>query len=231
MEHGQAIELAAAEKYAMDELAEDLRRDYEEHFFGCPECAEDVRATSALVDTLQGVVLEQQSQRAVLPVRGQSRWGRLFFPLPLGAAATIVLLIGAVTFEAAVNGRLAGRLRDSAQIQATSAHFLAVSRGEPELIVAAGGQQSVALTLSRSEEQAFRYYRCDLMNADGRQMLSSVVPAPAPGEEFHLVLPLGGLAAGRYALVLGGMTSADGPVEAPRQAEYPFLLSIGEQTR
>ena len=37
MEHLQAIQLKAAERYVLGELPSDLREQYEEHFFGCAE--------------------------------------------------------------------------------------------------------------------------------------------------------------------------------------------------
>jgi hypothetical protein len=43
MNHQEATELAAVEKYLLDELSPALRDAFEEHFFGCPECSADLR--------------------------------------------------------------------------------------------------------------------------------------------------------------------------------------------
>jgi hypothetical protein len=43
MDHGMAITLHAAERYWHGSLSEAEREQFEEHFFGCAECAEEVR--------------------------------------------------------------------------------------------------------------------------------------------------------------------------------------------
>jgi len=43
LDHKDFIELQAAERYVAGELSPDLRDHFEEHFFTCPECAEEVR--------------------------------------------------------------------------------------------------------------------------------------------------------------------------------------------
>jgi hypothetical protein len=43
MDHEQAVQLNAAERYFLGELTGEDREAFEEHFFACPECAQDVR--------------------------------------------------------------------------------------------------------------------------------------------------------------------------------------------
>src|SRR5271169_4023416 len=43
MDHAEADRAAAVERYLLGELTESEREAFEEHFFGCPECAEEVR--------------------------------------------------------------------------------------------------------------------------------------------------------------------------------------------
>ena len=49
MDHYQATELTAVEKYLLDELTPGERDDFEEHFFDCQECAIDLRSTAAFM--------------------------------------------------------------------------------------------------------------------------------------------------------------------------------------
>ena len=50
MDHHQAIQLTAVEKYLLEELPPELRDEFEEHFFDCQECATDLRATAGFID-------------------------------------------------------------------------------------------------------------------------------------------------------------------------------------
>ena len=50
MDHHQATQLTAVEKYLLDELTPELRDEFEEHFFDCQECATDLRATAGFID-------------------------------------------------------------------------------------------------------------------------------------------------------------------------------------
>jgi hypothetical protein len=49
MDHQEAVSLEATEQYLLGMLDEDQREAFEEHFFVCLECAEDVRAGMAVV--------------------------------------------------------------------------------------------------------------------------------------------------------------------------------------
>jgi hypothetical protein len=48
MDHESAIRIQAAERYTLQELDPASCEEFEEHFFACPECAEQVRAGAIL---------------------------------------------------------------------------------------------------------------------------------------------------------------------------------------
>ena len=56
MDHNEALRQQAAEKYVLGELPPTLRDEYEEHYFECEECAEDVRAAAEFVDNVRAVL-------------------------------------------------------------------------------------------------------------------------------------------------------------------------------
>jgi hypothetical protein len=61
MEHHEAVEMMASERYLLDELTPELRDAYEEHFFECPDCADDVRFGAAFVDQAKTVLPTMES--------------------------------------------------------------------------------------------------------------------------------------------------------------------------
>jgi anti-sigma factor RsiW len=50
MEHYEAVQSLAVEKYLLDEFDSGEREAFEDHFFSCHECAEELQATAALLD-------------------------------------------------------------------------------------------------------------------------------------------------------------------------------------
>ena len=53
MNHQRATTTSAAERYLLDEMTAEEREEFEEHYFSCAECAEDMRAAGQLVEALR----------------------------------------------------------------------------------------------------------------------------------------------------------------------------------
>lgn len=56
MDHLQAIQLRAAERYALNQLNVTEAEEFEEHFFSCTECAEEVRWVNMFESNAKKVV-------------------------------------------------------------------------------------------------------------------------------------------------------------------------------
>lgn len=85
MNHTEAIETQAAERYLLGELDDAQREAFEEHFFDCPVCAMEVRDTAAFVDSAKADVRKRF---------GRSRTRLIRFPA-YAAAATLFMFVGA----------------------------------------------------------------------------------------------------------------------------------------
>lgn len=240
MEHDEAVSSAATERYVLGELTEAQCAAFEAHFFECPECAADVRAAAALVDD-PAVFAEEGAPMAAAPTArplaapaSLARWrrplARAFLPLPLGAAAALVLSAGAagwlalVALPAARGDAAAARAEANRanDLQMTSSAFLSIARGEPADVVVERGQRFATLELSSAERYPF--YRCTLTDAAGLPLRSTVTSAPLGDAHVQVLIPLSGLRAGRHALTLDGLASPDGPEAARGLARYEFSL-------
>jgi putative zinc finger protein len=71
MEHSQAQTTKAAERYLLGEMSEPERFEFEEHYFGCDECAGDVRALHALA---HGIKVLGREGPAALEAGPRRRW-------------------------------------------------------------------------------------------------------------------------------------------------------------
>ena len=80
MEHLQAIQLKAAERYVLGELPSDLREQYEEHFFDCAECAEALSVAAAFVENTRAAMGSEPvmpPDRLPVSARAAAGWQRV----------------------------------------------------------------------------------------------------------------------------------------------------------
>ncbi len=71
MDHHQATQLTAVEKYLLDELPPELRDEFEEHFFDCQDCATDLGATAGFIDAAKRE-FKVNPAKSSLPLAGAS---------------------------------------------------------------------------------------------------------------------------------------------------------------
>lgn len=220
--------MKAAERYFLGELTEEEKSQYEEHFFDCTECAKDVKTSATFVANAKGVLEKDKKGRSeTVMVAGPPRpgWRALFWPLPTGAAAAALVLMGTTGYLALFEvPHLRRELGEATAPQAAPWQFLSVSRGELQVVRVSKETRMVGLTLSKSSEASFAYYRCEVREPGGPVLTSAVLPAAPRGDELNLVIPTARLRPGAYELVLHGLASASGPVVAPDFSRYSFVL-------
>jgi hypothetical protein len=171
---------------------------YEEHFFDCPECADEVKEAAIFLENAEEVVRSESERAAVIERRRTQParspwWGGakvLFWPVPMGAAATLALILGGPAVYLALHKvpELERALANAEALQPAPSYFLTVSRSELPVVAVSKGESRVALTLSRSSDRSFPFYLCEVRDASDRIALSSVVPA-APQRENCSLLP------------------------------------------
>ena len=209
MDHNDAVQLKAAEKYVLGELSHTQREEYEEHFFDCGECALDIRAIAAFADTAR-VVLRQEAEaateRAAEPARGGwFAWLRPAFAVPVMAALLLVVLYqDFVTLPRARQEAAHG----AAQVFAAPFSLqMANVRGGEEVKIQIHANENLPLQFDFTPRQSFDSYVCRLQDDAGRSLYQVNVPGKLTNQEVHLLLPAGGLKTGKYALVFTGAPS------------------------
>ena len=65
MNHQDATQSMAVEKYVLNELSPELRAEFEEHYFECAECAMDLRATTAFLDAAKAEFQSAPAPKAI----------------------------------------------------------------------------------------------------------------------------------------------------------------------
>src|SRR5580704_16364406 len=98
MDNSEAVRLGAAERYLLGELPPEVREQFEDHFFGCLECAQDVRAGAAFVEGARDILSSERARTLarVLP-KESSRgwWASLLRPAVLVPVMALLILFAA----------------------------------------------------------------------------------------------------------------------------------------
>ncbi|MGC8795148.1 MAG: anti-sigma factor family protein [Bryobacteraceae bacterium] len=221
MDHREAVERQAAERYVLGELSREEREAFEEHFFDCPECAREVKACAAFLANARALLRERQGGlRALLARMGESQ-------VLLGAAlAACLVLVLATAYLQLV--RVPALKREVAALktpQAYAAFFLRpVVRGEDQTIALPKGAAFLGLAMDVPPGVAYPEYRCELREESGTVAAAIAARAPATlGSPIQVLLSRDWLRPGRYTLVLRG--AREGASEA-EVARFSFVLRL-----
>jgi hypothetical protein len=233
MDHKQAVATMAVEKYLLDEFDSGEKEAFEEHYFSCHDCAEELKATVALLErgrelfahdpmsiverAPESTLAEKLPENApAKPDRagrpGHNDWFGWLRPAIAAPAMALLLLVVAVqnlyqvpALEHAMN---APEVLPSAYLPVGS------MKGDEHVVLARRGEQFL-LTIDLSDDSnAAR--AVDLYDVAGRKKWSLAVPENAPKGSLTLRMP-GSLPAGSYSLVVGGAEAGGG-------SRYPFAL-------
>jgi anti-sigma factor RsiW len=214
MTHNEAVHTLAAERYLLEEMSETERDRFEEHYFDCEECADEVRLGSRVRDEVRagGAVTAAKTIPFVKPETRRARWQPMT-AIPWAAAAALALMVGYQNLVT-VPG-----LRGMAAPQAvTPVTLRGATRGALPQVHVVPGQAFVALTADVAADApgGLAYV---LRDASGTTVVSGVAPAPRAGVPFMLLLPAQSLArSGEYVLVI-----RDGKDTNTTIGEYHFV--------
>ena len=96
MEHTQAIETNAPDRYVLGMLSAAEADAFEEHYFDCPACADDVRLGMTIMEGGRRLVRQADEPAAppvplapVVPIASRPRWSKW---IPAAAAAALVAI-------------------------------------------------------------------------------------------------------------------------------------------
>lgn len=231
MDHNEAERIQAADRYLLGELSVAEREQFEEHFFSCPECAEEVRAGTVLRANARAVFLEEAWQ-PVGEEREQPRIGWLAWlnlrPVLAGSWAVVCLLLAAISgFQTLVV--MPGLRTQLAEVKAPQPYqsftLRPLSRGDDLVLGVSPASQFVGLAVHLDPRHSFPAYRADILDEAG-SLLSSVNSA-APqrlGEPLGFLIPTSSVSPGSYTMVLHGLDSTSQPGPGTEIETFRFVV-------
>jgi hypothetical protein len=234
MEHSEAVRLNAAEKYLMGELTDAQRDEYEEHYFDCVACGEELKATVAFVASAKEVAREGEAGRAEEKASARARgdwlaWLRPAFVVPAFAALVLLAVVSyqnGVTIPSLKNGAS----EQSTAIMSSSLHLMGSVRGgseegntAPKLQVRPG--ESFLLNFDFTPSRTSSTYRWELRDEADHVVRQGSVDGEKTNREVSLAV-LGGVErAGRYSLVFF-VGSANGDVNVSGDEVQRLLFTV-----
>ena len=208
----------ASERYLLGELTPELRDAYEEHMFGCTECANDARFGAAFIDHAKVVLPTLMPAPTLAPVRqackdrrGEARLVRLAASRVRGAGLRLPACARRLS-EPCRLSRARGLGHGTPPV--ASGDGAAWRRPASGLTVVqadlvTGSTLNVPLPQNGCENAACASFRFDFYDSKGKLIWSrSILSAPASDDTVTIWLP-GRIKDDSYKLAITGV-SADG---------------------
>lgn len=205
MDHSEANETMAAERYLLAEMTPEDREAFEEHFFGCAECAASVREGATIGAAIR------------IEKAASTRTPRRATPLSLLAiAAVAVILVGVAVFQniglrAQVKAARAPHIVDSYSL------LRAGSRGGEQSTIV-DGSRSFTIDFDVPPQPNAQRYVVEVADAAGKPLATEFVTADAARDTQHLFFPGGSLRPGTYSLKILAEPAG------PQPTEWPFVV-------
>jgi Putative zinc-finger len=230
MDHSEAVRLGAAERYLLGELPPDVREQFEEHFFGCMECAQDVRAGAAFVDGARDI-FGSEGDRApvrVAPTEPTHSWWAAFLRPAVLVPVMALLIVFAAYQNIVVIPGLSRAVSESNTPQTIQSFSLATadSRAGGSFSINVPRNKPFSLFVDIPTDTQFAFYTCDLQTESGTLIVSSKVMAQDAKEAVQLLIPPARLRAGKYVLIVRG--HASNAETSSEVARYPFTLDFSK---
>ena len=207
MDHETAVQLQAAERYVLDEFSPEERAAFEEHFFGCPGCADEVKsatilAANAKVVLKDGVRHEESPHKAAVRRPDPSNRFQFFWPLTASAALNFVLL-GAFVLVRPHPADLPGSAIEPQFYR--SFGVPAASRSAISSFALPAGSRFFGARFDLMPGQDFESFEYQILDSTGASRSGRSLPSPGgENSEMELAVPVASLGPGEYVLVLRG---------------------------
>ena|SRR6266702_1841970 len=228
MNHQDALQEMAVERYLLGELSGATLDRFEEHLFECPQCVMDLQAGTTFIDAARGElkavarVAVQEKERS----RGWISW--LTSPRFLAPALAACLLVVAV--ESFV--LLPRMRREVAQVETPAVLNNLVlanagARGDSVAEIVAPEHGAFLLSVDVPARSGFSSYLCSLYSPSGTLVWQTTVSPQQASDALLIHVPTGRTKEGLNTFVVQGLPAVDGSGgKLEDLARYRFQLKV-----
>jgi hypothetical protein len=222
MDHTAVVRDKTTERYLLNELESEVRDEFEEHYFDCPECAQDVSTAYQFVEHSKLVLAESSEP---VPVRAFSastpvRQGWFTWLRPAFAAPALALLLAVVGYQNLVTyPRLQAELTQPQVFPAVAVNVGTYGARDNTVPIGKG----LVLSLRIPPDGLFVRYKIVLFNPAGKRAGSFTVEPVAGQDQWSVTIPAVDRQVGTYTLAVHGITRSG---EAKDLSSTSFQLQI-----
>jgi len=225
MDHHEALQSQACEKYLLGELSPAERDAFEEHYFSCSECAIQLRSAADFLAASREIlavspVPQAKSEAAPAPRRRFSWLLQPAFAVP--AFALLLAVIGYQNFVTIPS------YKQSAAPRVLPMHSLITANtlGDDQLTFTVLPEQPFGLYVDVQYDSAYSTYLLTLLSPAGAATpLRSLNPAEAQKTQIIAINP--GRHAGKYTIIVSGLASSTADSSSAKElARLQFTVEV-----
>jgi hypothetical protein len=223
MDHNEALQSQACEKYLLGELSPALRDAYEEHYFSCSRCAVELRTAAEFLGASREIFAQTPPVAAAQPSVRTAGWFAWFKPaLAIPACALLLLFIGYQNLVTIPQYQQAAAPRVLPMHSLITANTL----GDESLNFTVSLNQPFGLYVDVPYDPAYSTYLLTLLSPSGAATpLRALNAAEAQKTQIITINP--GRQAGKYILVVSGLASPSAdPSSAKELARLQFTVAF-----
>ncbi|MBV9182019.1 MAG: zf-HC2 domain-containing protein [Acidobacteria bacterium] len=202
MNHDEAAQLMIAEKYLLNELSPEIKEEFEDHFFGCTQCASDVRSGMAFIEQSKAALSSERygRERELSSVRAPRTGWRNWLFRPAFALPVMALMLATIAY-------MSVGMRSQPQLL-TAAFVNVRSRGANSPAIIVHREDGFLLRLSLPPEHEYSSYAVDVYGPARQLKWSLKLPTSIEDDNYFIEIPRGHHDEGVYTVAVRGLTSA-----------------------
>jgi hypothetical protein len=225
MDHNEALQSQACEKYLLGELSPALRDAYEEHYFSCRECALELHTAADFLGASREIFAQTPAAspaQQLIPTRRWFAWLKPVFALP--AFAVLLLFIGYQNFVTIPEYKQAVAPR----VLPMHSLIAGNTRGREGLVFSATPNEPIGLYIDVPADAAYATYLLRLEDPTGKSsLLRSVSSDQAQNTQVVILSP--DSRAGKYTIVISGVaTGSPTGSSAEELARLQFTIELSK---
>ena len=217
MDHNEAIQHMLTEKYLLDELSPETREEFEAHFFGCRECAEDLSAGSVLIENFKaGLSQETAAKSAKVPEQVDAPSGWLSWLRPALVIPALAVLAAVIVYQNLVTYPQLKMAANSPQVLPWASVSVS-SRGANAPVITTRPAEGFLLFVNVPPDTRYSSYIAELQDPTDKVDWSLAIPASSD-DSYPLHVPAAPRGEGTYTLMVQGVTASGEKTEIGRAA-------------